>query len=635
MSEETPMSFLHNPQASGSSKEPTVANPQVAAVDDTSAARPHEAGAVGGDGPPPPSDSRFEAAAVEADEDFNNSTTNKTNQKPKPQPQTKNLRNPNDKYFTGDQYPRYLVIKHKDPSINIATQNSFLIGDGLRTVLSPRQVQAMDMKYHFHSRLILVDVDGRSAAEKLLAARELGKIPVKVEIHQTKNTIKGTMYTTNFLDFSDAELLERLKPKGVVDVVNIPKRDKSGKSPRYFLTFAGDRLPERINCDGLPIKIEAIKSKPRRCPKCQEFGHGERNCTGRKTCCKCGKQADHAYSDCPNQPHCSNCGQDHAASSPACPLFQVEAAVIRHKEATNVDFNAARQHILRTHDLVNQIPKLRQQKAQLPTTVAEATAVRKQTHIRPIQHNNPPPPPRQPDLSQLLKPLENKITQQSELISQQARTIETLRTCMLGMINAPAVHMGFDGSLQDLEESGVINPDQRSSVLKLLSSTVDQATSIRKSRSRSRRPSFNSRESRSKSNKSPLRKPMESHPPQSPVRDTKAMESQPSTPSQGEKRKAGSSPGSAENSPDSSESRPNKAEHTPGKKVHRAKSSGTPGSKERPPPPPAPPLAPDHCPALNLSTKGGQDLSKSPSSTAIKDGKASRMLRTKYPQSKC
>ena len=379
------------------------------------------------------------------------------------------------------------------------------------------------LKYQFHSRLILVDVDGKKTAEKLLATKKLGNIPVKVDVHKTKNTIKGTILTSNFHDMTDAEFLERLIPQGVLDVFNVPKRDKSGKSARYFLTFAGNKLPDKILAEGLVLKVKAPNNSPRRCPKCQEFGHGEKTCVKAKICCKCGKQADHDYSDCPNETCCSNCGQGHAASAPECPLFQIEAAVIRHQESTQTDPNSARQYIIQTHALVNQIPKLRNKRATLPVTAA--AVVGRNNNARPTQPNIPQRQTNQPDLAQIIKPLENQITKQSNMIAEQARTIDTLRTCMLGMINAPSLRLGFDGSLVALEDSGVIDKAQHSSVLNLLSKTVDETTGTRKSRSRSRRPSSKSRQkSRSKSKKTPPRNP-------------NAMESQPSTPTRGAKRR--------------------------------------------------------------------------------------------------
>ena len=409
-------------------------------------------------------------------------------------------------------------------------------------------------------------------------------------MHKTKNTIKGTIFTSNFLDMSEAELLERLTDQGVVEVFNVPKRDKSGKSPRYFLTFAGQVLPDRILAEGLSIKVEATKSTPRRCPKCQEFGHGERSCTNDRVCCKCGQASEHTYKDCPNDTSCINCGQKHPASFPQCPVYQFEEAVIGLKTADKLTDTAAREHALRTHHLADSIPKLKKEKEKLPSTAAEMVARAKgRPNPAPIRYNNGPPPAQsdQADMKGLLRPLEDQLasqnqllTQQSELIKIQASTIETLQTCMMGMINAPTFALGavsVDGSLKDLQDKGVITENQRTAAAQLLTKS-GQAIDSRKSRSRSRRPSTNSRDSRSKSNKSVPRGPKskEPRPPfKSPPRVTNTRGSLPSTPIHGEKRKAGRSPSSAETSPDSPTSRSKKAEHSLASenKIHRAATS--------------------------------------------------------------
>ncbi|CAN8025303.1 unnamed protein product, partial [Ixodes persulcatus] len=45
---------------------------------------------------------------------------------------------------------------------------------------------------------------------------------------------------------------------------------------------------------------------PRRCFKCQRFGHGSQNCRGKATCAKWGKN-DHSADSCSNEAHCVNC----------------------------------------------------------------------------------------------------------------------------------------------------------------------------------------------------------------------------------------------------------------------------------------------------------------------------------------
>ena len=591
-------------------------------------ASPLEAGAVGGDGTPQPSDSRFKAAAKEADEDF-------SNQQNQPAIKTKTT-HPNDKYFEDDRFPRFLVIKHRNSSVNITKLNTFHIDDGLREVLSERQYEAMTMKYQFHSQLILLDVDGRSAAKKLLATKELKNIPIKVEVHKTKNTVKGTIFTSNYHDMSDAELQGRLAGQGVVEVFNVPKRDKSGKSPRYFLTFTGQTLPDRILAGGLSIKVEAVKNTPRRCPRCQQFGHGERACNNNRVCCRCGQASEHTYRECPNEESCFNCGQKHAASSTQCPVFQFEEAVIREKTGTNISDTAARQNQLRSHHLVETVPKLKQEREKLPLTAAEMVARSKgRPNPAPVRPNNGHPPPQSDISQQLLKRLEDQMSKQNQLlqnqetlITQQASTIRTLQACMMAMVNAPAINLAVDGSLKNLLDRGEISEDQHAAAGVLLTKSVDQATDARKSRSRSRRPSTNSRDNRSTSNKS-LPRGSKSGGPQdsskkSPPRPSRGLGSLPSTPSK--KRKADGTPGSpssAGSSPASPVSRPKQAEHVqaPGKKANRDKSPVAPARKaeplpssshltkntaaskneEQPPPVAPPPLPPSAPPPPSLS----------------------------------
>ena len=130
----------------------------------SSTARPEVAGAVGG--MPPSPGSRFDAATAEADLDFMNNQTKQN------QPDT-NQTKPNDRYFKGDAYPRYLVIKHKDPSKNIAAESKITVGNGLREIVKKYHYQRIKIKYQFNSRLLLIEADEKLTAQRLLDAHNL------------------------------------------------------------------------------------------------------------------------------------------------------------------------------------------------------------------------------------------------------------------------------------------------------------------------------------------------------------------------------------------------------------------------------------------------------------------------------
>ena len=71
----------------------------------------------------------------------------------------------------------------------------FAIGKGLREAVSNKHYKRLKLTKQFNSRLLLIEVDEKITAERLLETRMLMNIPVKVEVHQTKNSCKYSMTT--------------------------------------------------------------------------------------------------------------------------------------------------------------------------------------------------------------------------------------------------------------------------------------------------------------------------------------------------------------------------------------------------------------------------------------------------------
>ena len=208
----------------GSSEMP-VASPLEAAADDLTQARSLEGGAVGGE-PPQTSHRRFDAAVEEADEDF---SSHETTTKPKPsnsqKPPNQNLTTkPYAKYFKDGIFPRHLVIKHQNPIKNIVTENQITISNALKNVVFNRHYQRCKIKRQFNSRLLLIEVDEKITAERLLETRSLMHIPVQFEVLQSKNSCKGVIFN-DYYDMTDDELRDALSSQLVTNTYRIVNRN--------------------------------------------------------------------------------------------------------------------------------------------------------------------------------------------------------------------------------------------------------------------------------------------------------------------------------------------------------------------------------------------------------------------------
>ena len=75
---------------------------------------------------------------------------------------------------------------------------------------------------------------------------------------------------------------------------------------------------------------EGLYPYPKRCHKCQKYGHRQYQCRQVKRACSlCA--GEHGYTECPNKdrPKCANCGGEHAAVSRQCGAYnEVKSALV-------------------------------------------------------------------------------------------------------------------------------------------------------------------------------------------------------------------------------------------------------------------------------------------------------------------
>ena len=571
-------------------------------------AGPSEAGAVGGKGSlSQSSDSRFEATAKEADEDFSDKshqsqpseqTTNNTT--PKPQ----SFKKPYERYFQCGLFPRFLVVKHQDPAKNIVTENSFIIGKGLKEVVSNKHFSRIKIIRHFRSCLLLIEVDERLTAERLLNTRRLLNIPVKVEVHQTKNSCKGVIFN-DYHDMTDEEIRDELSPQLVTHVHRVVRMNGT-KTNTVFLTFAAERPPAYIDIEGFhSVKVTPYQQRPRQCNTCLGFGHGPKFCKEQKLCHRCSLAADHNPDACPNPTRCINCEGAHSAfSKKDCPYYVVEEAVLAQKESARSDIESAREYVIRTHSLIDQIPKLKSRKDKLPPLLAQVVANTGHTAAeqrgRPQQPGRPVNPPQQqpptqpqpnhedllskmdsmmkknleplssiPDrLDSLSESLTKELAAAKETISTLEKNLDGMKEVVNLMLNIPLIRQQYEKALIE----GRIRAQEGLPPIGAGSSSVPDALDAeRKSRSLSRGKAASHR------SKTPARRS------NTPIRTSSRapMEHQPSTPSHGTKRKEMSSeqsPSSSSGENKGADSSPaedpgsgtKSAAETPVKKVNRA-----------------------------------------------------------------
>ena len=236
-------------------------------------------------------------------------------------------------------FDRYFVVKSADENQPVAKLSPFIIEKALKcTIGTAKTIQAL------RSGDLLVQVSSAAQSRSISKLDKIADRPVTVTAHRTLNTCKGVIRCRELIDCDTQEILDELKPQGVVAINNISVRNDSGgrrNTNTFIVSFRLADVPKYIKIGYIRVPVSIYIPNPLRCFQCQKFGHGKRVCKGKPICAKCG-QSDHNSDDCSNEPKCANCKSNHPAYSTQCPKWLLEKKVQKLKAERGISFVEAR-----------------------------------------------------------------------------------------------------------------------------------------------------------------------------------------------------------------------------------------------------------------------------------------------------
>jgi len=128
-------------------------------------------------------------------------------------------------------------------------------------------------------------------------------------------------------------------------------------------------IPDQIYLGYLKFRCHEYVPQPRRCFKCQRYGHVSVSCNATRRCAKCGE--DHGYDECQQgqeQLKCCNCGENHSAAYKGCKEYHKAKEVVEVKidkkisyaQAASIVRNNAAQRVVNTgrqEQVIDRVPE--------------------------------------------------------------------------------------------------------------------------------------------------------------------------------------------------------------------------------------------------------------------------------------
>ena len=231
---------------------------------------------------------------------------------------------------------RYYIIKYKNSKVD--ETNGIGVQNALKEILGdePRKI----LKNGLQS--LLVETKNQSQNNKILKIQTLAEEEVSVSRHPTFNGSKGIVRSKMLSNASEAERFEHLKKYGVTECRRM-KATIDGKLQEidtYILTFSSEDRPTHIpTAYGLREEVKPYEERPRRCFKCQKFGHGGNSCKSELPICGiCSEKGHTSKKDtpCNNPAKCPNCEEKHTAFDKNCPKYMAECEVLNTMNAEKI-----------------------------------------------------------------------------------------------------------------------------------------------------------------------------------------------------------------------------------------------------------------------------------------------------------
>ena len=177
---------------------------------------------------------------------------------------------------------------------------------------------------------ILVEVASKEQSDRIRQLKKLDGCTVSVLEHKYLNSTKGTIHSKRFCDLDDETLLADLAKDHVTEIYRIKRRegDNFTNTGTMILTFANFALPEKVSIGWTTYDVREYIPNPRRCFKCQRYGHGSKACHSQDDrCANCG-EFGHMDRDCSNPTNCCNCEGDHPSYSKKCQTYLMEKEIL-------------------------------------------------------------------------------------------------------------------------------------------------------------------------------------------------------------------------------------------------------------------------------------------------------------------
>ena len=224
-------------------------------------------------------------------------------------------------------FDKFLLLKFDD-SVDLNNMDLYNLFDDI-TACAGSPLKNM---YRNNRRSYVLETTSSLQVQTLLSVNKIAGCDVTISVFATLNQCKGVITCPELNATPIDKIKNRTAAQGVTYVRRVKRWENGELVPThtYVFTFNLTHLPPAVRVSYLNLPLRLYIDNPRKCHKCQRYGHVQTDCSRDAICYRCSTSLpDETHkTPCDRTPLCCHCQGPHPTSFHGCPEYKKQVKIL-------------------------------------------------------------------------------------------------------------------------------------------------------------------------------------------------------------------------------------------------------------------------------------------------------------------
>ena len=224
-------------------------------------------------------------------------------------------------------FDKFLLLKFDD-SVDLDNIDLFRLFDDISACAG----SPLKNMYRNNRHSYVLETTSSLQVQSLLTVTNIAGCTVTISVFAALNQCKGVITCRELHATPTDKIQDRTAAQGVTYVRRVKRWDNGVLVPThtYVFTFNLTYLPAAVKVAHLNLPLRLYIDNPRKCHKCQRYGHAQTRCNRESICYRCSTSlpAENHNNPCDRTPLCCHCQGPHPTSFRGCPEYKKQVNIL-------------------------------------------------------------------------------------------------------------------------------------------------------------------------------------------------------------------------------------------------------------------------------------------------------------------